>query len=83
MLALIERVSTQTASEQPVTREQLRSAGRKPKAGRPRAYVFQYRPKSKEFSLRLNFRKSEVETTEVIDALLGIIEELRLAKRHA
>jgi ParB family chromosome partitioning protein len=83
MLALIERVSTQTASEQPVTREQLRSASRKPKAGRPRAYVFQYRPKSKAFSLRLNFRKSEVETAEVIDALLGIIEELRLAKRHA
>ncbi len=83
MLALIERVSSQSAGEQPVTREQLRSASPKPKAGRPRAYVFQFRPKSKAFSLRLNFRKSEVETSEVIDALLGIIEELRLAKRHA
>jgi ParB family transcriptional regulator, chromosome partitioning protein len=83
MLALIERVSSQAAGEQPVTREQLRTASPKPKAGRPRAYVFQYRPKSKAFSLRLNFRKSDVETSEVIDALLGIIEELRLAKRHA
>jgi len=79
MLALIERVSSQAAGEQPVTREQLRSAGRKPKAGRARAYVFQYRPTSKAFSLKLNFRKSDVPTTEVIEALEGIIQELRKA----
>lgn len=76
MIALIERVSRQAAGEQPVTRDQLR-AGKKAKAGRPKAYVFQYRPPSKAFSLKLNFRKSDVPAEEVIQALEGIIDELR------
>jgi hypothetical protein len=69
-------VSSQSAGEQPVTRDQLR-ASKKAKVGRPRAYVFQYKAPTKAFSLKLNFRKSDVDHTEVIAALEGIIDDLR------
>ena len=75
MVALIERVSRQAAGEQPVTREALK-AGTK-KVGRPKAFVFQYKAPTKAFSLKLNFRKSDVPKDEVISALEGIIAELR------
>ena len=49
----------------------------KPKFGRPKNYVFQYRAPTKTFNLRLQFKKSDVDRTEVIAALEGIIAELR------
>jgi ParB family transcriptional regulator, chromosome partitioning protein len=79
MVALIERTSRQASGEQPVTREALR-AGQKKKAGRPKAFVFQYKAPTKDFSLKLNFRKSDVPKDEVISALERIIQELRAAK---
>jgi ParB family chromosome partitioning protein len=75
MVALIERVSRQASGDQPVTREALK-AGKK-KVGRPKAFVFRYKPPTKAFSLKLNFRKSDVPKDEVISALEGIIAELR------
>jgi ParB family chromosome partitioning protein len=75
MVALIERASRQASGEQPVTREALR-AGKK-KAGRPKAFVFQYKAPTKAFSLKLNFRKSDVPKDEVISALEAIITDLR------
>jgi hypothetical protein len=39
--------------------------------------VFSYRPPTKTFNLKLQFKKSEVDKKEVISALQGIIEELR------
>jgi hypothetical protein len=39
--------------------------------------VFQYRPAAKTFNLRLQFRKSDVDKSEVIEALEGILAELR------
>jgi ParB family transcriptional regulator, chromosome partitioning protein len=81
MIALVERVSRETApgaaSSAPVTRQLLRDAAAKPKAGRPKAYVFQYRAPSKAFSLKLNFRKTQVERAEIITALENILESLR------
>lgn len=76
MVALIEKVSSGQPADAPVTREQLRAAAR-PKIGRPKAYVFQYRPPNKAFNLKLNFRKSDVPKEEVIQALESILEELR------
>jgi ParB family transcriptional regulator, chromosome partitioning protein len=76
MIAFIERL-TRDGSGAPVTREQARKVAAKPKPGRPKAYVFQYRPAAKTFNLKLQFKKSEVDKTEVISALEGIIEELR------
>lgn len=78
MIAFIEKLTRQAQSG--VTREQARRAAAKPKAGRPRAYVFQYRPPTKAFRLRLQFRRSDVDRTEIIAALEAIIADLR--KQH-
>jgi ParB family chromosome partitioning protein len=76
MTALIEKIAGQGGA----TRQQLREATAKPKAGRPKHFVFAYRPPSKAFNLKLNFSKSRVTREEVIDALEAILRELRKAK---
>jgi ParB family chromosome partitioning protein len=76
MIALIERL-TRDGGGAAVTREQARKVVAKPKAGRPKAFVFQYRPPAKTFNLKLQFKKSDVDKAEVIEALEGIIKELR------
>ena len=79
MMALIERI----AADGIPTREQLRREKAKirlVKPGRPKAYVFQFKAPTRDFKLRLSFRKSRVERKEVIAVLEGIIEELRRSK---
>jgi ParB family chromosome partitioning protein len=73
MIALIERISREGAA----TRQQLRDATAKPKAGRPKHFAFQYRPSTKAFTLQLKFRKAQVDRTEVISALEAILQDLR------
>jgi ParB family chromosome partitioning protein len=73
MIALIEQLTRDGA----VTREQARKATSKPKPGRPKAYVFQYRPPTKAFNLQLKFRKGDVDRREIIAALEEILAELR------
>jgi ParB family transcriptional regulator, chromosome partitioning protein len=80
MIALVERVARGAADPQPVTREQLREATAKPKPGRPKAFVFNYRPDNKAFSLKLNFRKAQVPKDEIISALERILEDLKAAR---
>lgn len=76
MIALIERL-TRDGGGAAVTREQARKVAAKPKPGRPKAFVFKYLPPAKTFSLKLQFKKSEVDKKEVIAALEGIIADLR------
>ena len=76
MTALIEKIASQGGA----TRQQLRDATAKPKAGRPKHYVFAFRPPSKHFNLKLSFSKSRVHRDEVIEALEQILKELRKAK---
>jgi ParB family chromosome partitioning protein len=73
MVALIERISRDGGA----TREVVRKETAKPKAGRPKAFVFSYKAPSKAFKLQLRFTKSRVERDEVIQALENIIEDLR------
>ena len=73
MLALVEKISREGGA----TRQDLRQAVAKPKSGRPRHFVFQYRPPTKAFRLQLKFSKSTVERDEIIAALEAIIGELR------
>jgi ParB family transcriptional regulator, chromosome partitioning protein len=73
MVALVEKISRDGGA----TREQVRKETAKPKAGRPKAYVFSYRAPTKAFKLHLKFSKARVDRDEVIAALEGIIEELR------
>lgn len=78
MLALVEKIATQG-----VTREQLRQA-EKPKAGpgRPKSFVFSFRPQTKAFNLRLTFSKKNASKDEVISALEAILQELRESEQH-
>ena len=76
MVALVEKI----AREGGATREALRKETAKPKAGRPKAFIFSYRAPTKAFKLQLRFTKSRVERDEVISALEAIIQELRSQK---
>jgi len=73
MVALVERISRDGGT----TREEVRRETAKPKAGRPKSYIFSYRAPTKAFKLQLRFSKSKVEQDEVIEALEGIIQQLR------
>ena len=73
MTALIEKIASQGGA----TRQQLRDATAKPKAGRPKHYVFAYRPATKQFNLKLSFAKGRASRDEVIDALEAILKDLR------
>ena len=75
MVAFIEALTRDAQGG--VTREQARKVAAKPKPGRPKSFVFQYRAPAKTFNLRLQFRKADVDRDEVISALEGIIAELR------
>jgi ParB family chromosome partitioning protein len=75
MTAFVEQL-TRDADGQ-ITRDLARKAAARPKLGRPKAFVFQYKPTHKNFNLKLHFRKSDVDKSEVIAALEAIIEDLR------
>jgi ParB family chromosome partitioning protein len=76
MTALIEKIAGQGGA----TRQQMRAAAAKPKAGRPKHYVFAFRPPTKAFNLKLSFNKSRASRDEVIDALEAILRDLRKSK---
>lgn len=73
MLALVERLTSHGTA----TREQVRRETAKPSSTRPQPFVFEFRPPTKAFDLKLKFRKGAVEKAEIIDALENIIRELR------
>lgn len=73
MLALVERL----AGRGETTRQDVRKQTAKPKSGRPKHFVFAFKPQTKAFDLRLSFKKTRVEKDEIIEALQNIIRELR------
>jgi ParB family chromosome partitioning protein len=73
MTALVEKL----ASHGGVTRQQMREAAARPKAGRPKHYVFAFRPPTKAFNLKLSFNKARASRDEIIDALEAILRDLR------
>jgi ParB family chromosome partitioning protein len=73
MTALVEKIASQGGA----TRQELRDAAARTKAGRPKHFVFAYRPPTKLFNLKLSFTRARVSREEVIDALEGILRELR------
>jgi hypothetical protein len=79
MLALVEKLAGQGAA----TRQAVRNETAKPKPGRPKAYVFAFKPPTKAFDLRLSFKKSRVEAFEIIEALENIIRELKASARNS
>jgi ParB family transcriptional regulator, chromosome partitioning protein len=75
MTALVERIASGHVNRETVRREAKRPRPAAP--GRPKAYVFNYRPTTKAFTMKLQFRKGSVERQEIIDTLEGILAELR------
>ena len=75
MGALIERLqregTTRAGARKLAAKEESR------RRGRPRHFVFKLKPRGGEFSLALQFKKSEVDRAEVIRALESILETLR------
>jgi ParB family transcriptional regulator, chromosome partitioning protein len=76
MLALVEKVAQGGG-----TRQAVREETAKGKPGRPKAFVFAFKPPTKLFNLRLSFTKARVDKSEIIEALEGIIRELKAARR--
>jgi ParB family transcriptional regulator, chromosome partitioning protein len=76
MTALVEQIAGQGGA----TRQQVRDAIARPKAGRPKHYVFAFRPPTKAFNLKLSFNKSRATRDEIIDALEAIVRDLKKQK---
>jgi ParB family chromosome partitioning protein len=76
MIALVEKLTDQGTA----TREAARRETAKPQAGRPKYFVFAFKPPTKIFDLRLSFKKARVEKDEIISALENIIKELRSSR---
>jgi ParB family chromosome partitioning protein len=75
MVALIERLTRDGHATRQKARDE--AASKRSKRGRPKAFVFSYRPPTKAFNLRLAFAKGRVERDEIIVALEDILQELR------
>jgi len=75
MVALVEKIARDGGTTREAVRKEKEAA--KPKAGRPKHYVFAFRPPTKAFNLKLSFNKSRASKDEVIEALEAIIHELR------
>ncbi len=73
MMALVEKIASQGGA----TREQLRKETAAPKPGRPKAFVFAFKPPSKAFNLRLSFNKKTASKDEIISALEAILRDLK------
>ena len=73
MTALVEKIAGQGGA----TRQQLRDEVARARPGRPKQFVFAYRPPTKQFNLKLSFAKTRVNRDEIIDALEAILRELR------
>ena len=76
MLALVEKMVAQGA----VTRRDVRAETGRGKQGKPRQFVFAFKPETKSFRLRMSFTKSRVDKGEIIEALENIIQELKASR---
>ena len=72
MVELVEQIA-----QSGMTRAQVRKTAPKPTAARPKPFAYKYVAPSKAFSVRLQFRKSQVERGELIEALEELLGELR------
>ena len=58
------------------TREEARAERRADKEGRPKPFVFAFKPPDEQYSLRIQFRKSQVSRQELIATLRAILDSL-------
>ncbi len=73
MVALVERIARSGGT----TRAELRQSTSKRKGLKARPYVYKYHGPEKNFRLQLNFRKANVEKSEIIRTLEEVLANLR------
>jgi hypothetical protein len=76
MAELVERLRQGGGATRQDARRILKEA-KKPARGRPKNYAHRFQPKTKDFTLTLQFRKHSVSRDELIAALQSAIDELR------
>ncbi len=76
MIQLLERIASHGLSRDEVRREQ-RSIARAGGAAKRKPYTFRFRAPDKSFQLALTFRRSAVGPDDLIQALEGILADLR------
>lgn len=74
MQDLVERYAAGELSRQDV---RARTARKTEKRGRPKNFKFDLKDKSLPFSLSMSFKKSEVDRSEIIDALEEVLRRLK------
>ena len=72
MMELVRRFAQGGLSRDDARKERVES-----KSQRPKNYVFQFRPPTREYSLNLRFTKSKVEKKELVSVLKSIIKALQ------
>ena len=77
MVALVERITRSGGS----TRAQLRESAKRIQRTRAKPYVFKYSGPAKDYRLQLNFRKANVNRTDIIQALEQILANLRIENK--
>jgi len=76
MLSFVERLKREGGNRADARRLAQKVEARRGK-GRPRHYVFHYKPRGGPFALALQFKRSDVEREEVIEALEAVLRSLR------
>ena len=79
MLGLIERLGREGATRTEARRLTQKSDARRGR-GRPRHYVFSFKPKGGPFALSVQFKRPDVEREAVIEALEAVLRSLRESK---
>jgi ParB family chromosome partitioning protein len=76
MLALVGRLGREGATRAEARRISLKDEPRRGR-GRPRRFVYRFKPRDAEFSLSLQFKRAHAERAEIIRALEAILDSLR------
>lgn len=79
MAGLIERLGREGSTRTEARRLTQKSDARRGR-GRPRHYVFSFKPKGGPFALSLQFKRPDVEREAVIEALEAVLRSLRESK---
>lgn len=69
--AFVERIR-----KQGMTRDEARAARKPEPSTRPRPFEYRFQPETKEFSIQLRFRRSEVSDEELARALRAVLDQV-------
>ena len=76
MAALVERLGREGTTRTDARRLTQKAEARRGR-GRPKNYVFAFKPKGGPFALSLQFKRTDVDRDEIIEALEAVLRTLR------